>query len=284
VKLGIILFLIFAGFLALDVLLASVFDDAWTALFFLNIVVGQLTLICVWGTLVEGTFWVRFPWTILLLVISWAALAFGAYLDLPSPRAQLAPALVLGLGMVWFYGFAISYIPLKIAAWVFGWKITQAGSVSSSVASTRYAIRDIMIGTAILAVVLSIGRILIPGALPPWSSVLKASGLDRLDVLIAFLIFSIVGLAVKLPCIWIALAMTREKVFSRSVAWFFLSGLLGLIEFLIISSVIGRMGPRVGVEICAGLISGHMAMAAIMIGVLYVLRLNGYQLSRSVSK
>jgi hypothetical protein len=78
--------------------------------------------------------------------------------------------------------------------------------------------------------------------------------------------------------------MTREKVFSRSVAWFFLSGLLGLIEFLIISSVIGRMGPRVGVEICAGLISGHMAMAAVMIGVLYVLRLNGYQLSRSVSK
>ena len=82
--------LIFVGFLILDVILPLFFEDEnffWVVL--LNVVVAQLTLLCIWGTLVEGTFLIRIPWTILLLVISWAALAYGVYLQQGAMKLSL---------------------------------------------------------------------------------------------------------------------------------------------------------------------------------------------------
>ena len=266
---------IFAAFLALDAMLPSYFGGdnyAWGIM--LNVAVAQLTLLCVWGTLVEGTFWFRVPWTILLLTISWAALAFGVFLNQGPVDSQV----ILALGLVWFFGFAVSYIPLKIAAWLFGWRITQAKTLRLA-GSNQYAIRDMMIGTAILAFVISIGRFLIPGELPPWSAVLKASFLDRQEPIIAFGLFGIVSLAVKLPCIWISLAMAREKVVFWGIAWTLFSGLLGLAEFVLLSVLVG-LGKREWFQFLSGLVLGHMAMAAIMIAVLCFLRLCGYGMSR----
>ncbi len=77
-----------------------------------------------------------------------------------------------------------------------------------------------MIGTALLALVLAIGRAWLPGNLPTWSSVLDASGLNRMENVTIFLIFSVVSLIVTLPCIWIALA-ARKHVLPMAVGWFF---------------------------------------------------------------
>ena len=49
------------------------------------------------------------------------------------------------------------------------------------------------------------------------------------------------------------------------------SGLLGLLEFGLISSVLGPPG-REAIKVCFALVVGHMAMAAVMIGVLFFLR------------
>ena len=175
----------FTGYIAIDVLTPCYFDDPWPAVFLMIQVVGQLTLICVWGTLVEGTFWFRLPWTLLLLVISWAALCYGFYIE----NGQISSANILAMGLVWLYGFAISYLPLKIAAWLFRWRIRLVSTETETTVSKNYAVRDIMIGTAILAVTLAIGRRLMPGELPKWQAVLAESGLDAPTNVTAFFDF-----------------------------------------------------------------------------------------------
>ena len=267
--------LIFTGFIGLDVLIASCFTNPGPAIFMMILVVGQLTLICVWGTLVEGTFWFRLPWTILLLVISWSALCYGLYLD----QGYVMSAEIMGMGLVWLYGFVISYVPLKIAAWLFGWRISFVSEHQSASDSGRYAIRDIMLGTTILAVTLAIGRQFMPSELPQWSDVLRASGLDKSDMLIAFLLFSIISLFVKLPCIWIALASLNSKVLLRSLIWIVCSAALGLLEMGLLMVIVGGTGPDTG-EVLISLTLGHSAMAAMMIAVLYVLRCFGYRMTR----
>jgi len=139
--------------------------------------------------------------------------------------------------------------------------------------------RDMMIGTAILGVVMAIGRLLIPGELPSWIEVLRASGLERPQTVTVLSIFSVVSLVVKLPCVWIALAMTKEKVIAHGTVWIFTSGLIGLLEFGILCTVVGPPGGD-GAAILFGMIVGHTLMAAVMIGVLYFLRLYGYGMTR----
>ena len=83
------------------------------------------------------------------------------------------------------------------------------------------------------------------------------------------------SLIVKLPCIWIALATPRVRFLRTAIGWVVVSGLLGLLEFGLISSVLGPPG-REAIKVCFALVVGHMAMAAVMIGVLFFLRFFGY--------
>jgi hypothetical protein len=202
-------------------------------------------------------------------------LCFGVYLD----NGLITPAEVMGMGLVWFYGFAVSFVPLKIAAWLFGWKIWFVGEDRAAETQGRYGIRDMMVGTSVLALALAIGRAFIPGELPSWSQVLRASGLESYEALLALFLFSIISLVVKLPCIWIALATPRDKVVSRSGFWILCSAGLGCVETVLLAVLVGITGSELG-EILLGLVAGHAAMAALMIVVLYGLRSFGYRMTR----
>ena len=269
---------IIGGFLIVDVLMPQFFGPHLNIVFWLvllNVVVAQLTLICIWGTLVEGTFWVRVPWTALQLVISWAALSWGVHLQQGS---AIDPAAIPSLGLVWLFGFIVSYLPLKMFAWLLGWRIRQAKGPAPA-PSSHYAIRDMMIGTALLAVVMAIGRLLIPGDLPTWAQTLNASGFDQIERILLLSIFSVISLVVKLPCIWIALAMAKEKIVFRGVVWIVVSGLIAMLEFGILCTAVGPPGSE-WLKVLVGIILGHMVMAAVMLGVLYFLRCYGYSMSR----
>lgn len=276
IQLAVLVGVLFAVFVAMDMLMSSCFHDAWSGVFMMNIVVAQLTLICIWGTLVEGTFWIRLPWTILLLVISWGALCYGVKLD----HGVISSAEVWGMGLVWVYGFVVSYIPLKLAAWLFGWRIFQKDKPDRGAQVNRYAIRDMMMGTAILAVTLAIGRQFMPGDWPTWSAVLTESGLDDPLPVFAMVLFSIISLIVKLPCIWIALAISKEKIPRYSLIWIVCAGVLGFVELGILAAVVKTLGRSETLQFMFGLVLGHLAMAVIMIGVLCVLRRFGYRTSR----
>lgn len=277
-KLGISVGLIFLCFLGLDMALIQLFRSQWFSFVVVNAAAAQLTLLCIWGTLVEGTFWVRLPWTVLLLVISWAAIVVGVRLDYGR---VLLPEEVLAPGLVWFFGFVVSFVPLKIAAWGFGWRISQRMSPGKE-DDGRYAIRDMMIGTAFLAVVLAIGKAWVPGELPTLEAVLRQSLLYQPEFVIAFSIFSFLSLVVKLPCIWIALATGREKLIGRSISWILISGVIGVVEFFLFCAVLGPPGTN-WLKPALAIAVGHMLMAVLMIGVLCVLRSFGYRIRRKRS-
>jgi len=276
VLLTVVVGVLFAFFIAMDVLTPACFHDAWSGVFMMNMVIAQLTLICIWGTLVEGTFWIRLPWTILLLVISWSAICVGVMMD----RGTVRTAEVLAMGLVWIYGFMISYIPLKLAAWLFGWRISQKAKQNPSTQTNRYAIRDMMLGTALLAIALGIGRQFLQGDWPTWATVLSTSRMDDGPTLIGLFLFSIISLVVKLPCIWIALAIPKGKIPLYSIVWIVCSGLLGLVELGILIALIGQPRGSEMHEFIFGLVVGHAAMAVVMIIALCALRPLGYRLNR----
>ena len=136
-----------------------------------------------------------------------------------------------------------------------------------------------MIGTAILAVIFAIGRMLLPGDLPSWEEVISRSGLGGPQLLTVMFIFSVVSLIVKLPCIWIALAIPLSKVKQYSICWIAGAAVLGLFEIGLLTFVLHSSGPD-QLEVTIALMLGHASMAAIMIGVLYLLRSFGYRMSR----
>lgn len=269
-----LLAIFFYGFLMVDAALSHALREP-SGLVLTHLAVAQLTLICIWGTLVDGTFWVRLPWTLLMLVVSWSAIVYGIYLHHGAQFNSTATAWALALG--WSYGFIISYVPLKLAAWAFGWRIKHVRSEESET-KKNFAIRDMMIGTTLLAVALAIGRAWLPGDFPTWTSVLRASGFNRIEPVIVVLIFSFVSLIVKLPCIWIALA-AQKRALRLAIGWVFISGVIGFLEPLLVFTMFG--GTRnVILELCFYLCVGHMAMAAAMLVVLGCLRQFGYSMTR----
>ena len=268
------------GFLIADLCAAPLFDSAIPALVVLNIVVAQLTLICVWGTLVRGAFWVRLPWTLFLLTVSWGFLCWGLHLSeflKEYPFAIRQPInQMLGLGLLWFYGFLVSFIPLKIAAALFRWQIIHP---SSEKATAQYAIRDMMVGTGLLAASLGLGRLLLPDQSPSWHGVLVASGLGEMEPLFAIIVYSFASLLVKLPCIWIALASPTERLWRHIGLWSPYCLLLTITEYVILVSVLGPGGDG---EVFWGMIIGHQLMGGAVFAVLIGLRRMGYRLERAL--
>ena len=98
-------------------------------------------------------------------------------------------------------------------------------------------------------------------------------------MLLHFLIFSVISLIVKLPCIWIALAAPKSKLPWQAIGWCFCAGLFGLLELIIFVVSFGDLGSNLD-QFFFALTLGHSAMAATMIAVLYVLRSFGYRMSR----
>lgn len=266
------------AFFIADVATPIWFDDPLPAMLILGVVTAQLTVICVWGTLVRGTFWIRLPWTLLLLVISWCAFAWG--ITMRDGRADTA--LLLGIAVIWMLGFVTSFVPLKIAAMCFRWQIVQESADHHDAKKDfRYAIRDIMIGTLLLAVSMGIGRAMLPYENIHFARALEASGLVNAQACILIAIFGVVSLLVKLPCIWISLGEKADKIISRIGMWSVYCLGLAIFEIGLLIALLGSPGNQ-SADLFAGMILSHQVMGAIILGVCLALRGLGYHLERSV--
>ncbi|MEM9588638.1 MAG: hypothetical protein AAGA03_15255, partial [Planctomycetota bacterium] len=266
------------GFLIADVATPTWFESPFSAMLALGIVTAQLTVICVWGTLVRGTFWIRLPWTILLLVVSWCGFALGITLENGSPDIDA----MLATAALWSFGFVTSVVPLKIAALCFRWQIVQVTAYDKNPERrSSFAIRDLLIGTLFLAVTMGIGRAMLPGDGISISRALQASSLDEAEPLFAVTLFGVVSLLVKLPCIWISLGERSEKIMSRIGIWIPYCFALTVFEIGLLVAVLGDPGDE-SVEVFSGMIISHQLMGAIMLGVCLTLRGLGYRLERSM--
>lgn len=268
------------GFFIADVATPTCFEDPFPAMLALGVVTAQLTVICVWGTLVRGTFWIRLPWTLLLLVLSWCGFAWGITIENGKPDTES----ILGTAVFWMFGFVTSFVPLKIAALCFRWQIVQDSEDNQNAGrDASYTIRDIMIGTLLLALSMGIGRALLPDEDISFTRALHASNLNDPELLIAITIYGIVSLLVKLPCIWISLGEKAEKIKSRIGLWVVYCLVLAIVEIGLLIAVLGNPGGQ-SEELFAGMIISHQIMGAIMLGVCLALRGLGYQLERSLSR
>ena len=274
VGLGFLILLCCIGFLIADVLTAHLFDDPFPAMIILNVITAQLTLVCVWGTLVQGTFWVRLPWTLLLLVVSWCALAVGAAWEFSGTHVEQ----VLGIGFLWSFGFVASFVPLKIAAVAFGWRIVQTSTQGEQL--VQYSIRDMMIGTLLLAVTMAIGRAVLPDEPIDLQLALRSSGLGDGEPLFAICVFGVISLLVKLPCIWIALAQDNEKLPASIAIWSGYCVILTILELAVLSIFLGVPSGESGLVL--GMLIGHQLMGGIVLAVCLALRGLGYRLQRAL--
>jgi hypothetical protein len=265
------------GFFIADLATPICWREPFTAMLSLAVITAQLTVICVWGTLVRGTFLVRLPWTLLLLLISWSGFALGIQFESGSANIDE----ILSTAFLWLFGFVTSFVPLKIAALCFGWQIIQDSVVDQRKRKdSGYTIRDLMLGTLLLAASLGIGRMMLPYEEIDLIRVIQASFfLDR-DAVLVLSIFGVISLLVKLPCIWISLAEKREKIPFKIGIWVFYCFALAILEIVIFNALFGAPGSDVA-ELYAGIILGHQVMGAIMLFVCLALRGLGYRMERS---
>ncbi|MEM6474305.1 MAG: hypothetical protein AAF802_32525, partial [Planctomycetota bacterium] len=242
-------------------------------------VTAQLTVICVWGTLVEGSFWIRLPWTLLLLVISWCGFAWGIQLERGRNVDSMLP-----VAFFWTIGFLTSFVPLKIAAMGFRWRITGQSTRSEVLdRDGRYSIRDMMLGTLLLAISMAIGRVMLVGEeeIDFGTAFIM---LNEPGAILTLAVFGVVSLLVKMPCIWIALGAEREKAPSYIVLWTFYCVLLAAVEILIFIAIVGGPPGDVLVELCGGIVLGHLVMGAVTLFVCLCLRGLGYKLERAICR
>lgn len=263
-------------FLIIDVAVPSWFEDPVPALIGINIVTAQLTVICIWGTLVRGTFWIRLPWTFLLLVVSWYALAWGISIEQSGVRETNA---ILGCGLIWLIGFVASFIPLKVAALCFRWQILQPEDAETK-RRKGYAVKDIMIGTMLLAGVMAVGKLILPNDAVSLKGVVSSSGLDQPELVIAITIFAVVSLLIKLPCIWVAMAARKRFLWGYTGILFVYAFVLAIIEVVLFAMLIGEIPS----ELVSGMILGHLLMVAVMLAICMSLRGLGYRMERSIGK
>ena len=266
-------------FFAVDAVVPIFFREAIPALFCVGVVTAQLTVICVWGTLVRGTFWVRLPWTLFLLVISWCGLALGvSFLGAEESRADaVIVEMQASVGFLWAFGFLMSYLPLKVVAVCFKWEIVQEHvNQDKKYQPDRYGIREMMLGIAMLAISMGIVRSLVPADGISLMGALERSIFGNAAAMISTTVFGVVSLIVKLPCIWIGLGQKQQRIVQSTIAWVFLSLLITLVEDAILFSVF-RTQPHHN-EVVGGLAMCHLVMGGVILGLCLALRSMGYRL------
>ncbi len=266
------------GFFIADILTPICFRTPFLALLCIGVITAQLTVICVWGTLVHGTLLVRLPWTFLLLVLSWCGFVLGIHLY----PGTYGPDATIEAAITWIFGFVVSFIPLKIAALCFGWQIVQSRTADpSNRRDSRYSIADMMIGTLLIALSLGIVRAILPVTGINLFEAMRSSLFNQAEGLTVITIFSVVSLLVKLPCIWISLGEQRSKVLSRIGIWIVYCLGLAIAEIVLLNLLLGAPGGDVS-ELYAGIILSHQLMGAVMLLVCLALRGLGYRIERSL--
>ena len=286
-KIGLLAFMGISSviFFAVDAALPLSFDEAIPALLCLAVVTAQLTVICVWGTLVRGTFWVRLPWTLFLLVISWCGLALGvSFVGAQESRADAEVVeMQASVGLVWAFGFLMSYLPLKLVAVFFKWEIVQRHvNRHKQYQPKRYGIREIMVGIAMLAISMGIVRSLVPADGISVIGALERSIFGNAEMLLTTTVFGVVSLIVKLPCIWIGLGEKQENILRSTILWVFLCILLTLLEIVILFVLLGA--PPAPDEVIGGLVMCHLIMGGVILGLCLALRSMGYRLIHVVAE
>ena len=277
---SLLLLFVAIGFLVFDVFAPVLFDDTSVpaGTLTLAVVTAQLTMICVWGALVHGSFVVRFPWSLLLLVISFYAFALGVRLF--TWQVSQIVRRQFFIGFFWLMGFVVSFVPLKVMAVISGWRVGVVDLPSSSGKSdSQYGTRQMMLGVTFLAVTMGLIRLaFVYQDINVWS--LVSSVVYDLGVALpALLAFFVVSLLINVPCVWISLAQQRRYLLFSLMGWGVYCLCMTALELVCLAWIASGLPGWIGSDVAWFFIS-HQLMGGLILVCCLVLRGMGYTLRR----
>ena len=241
-----------------------------------NIVTAQLTLICVWGVLIRGTFLRRLPWTALLLLTICSAFSGGIGLI----------CFVGGFNLKWSYsremfsyflvGFAglvaFNFVCLKLSAAFFRWQISDHSIASTKMQVNRSLsirrITGVSLGILALSVVVIVLSVLMPEG---WT------GDSALEISLRYFAicypFCVIAPLVTLPSIWITLGVNKIGILCKGLVLLGYCSIMATLEFYL-----AGLDPRANFETATWAVSGNLFLCVIVFSMCLLLRGLGYRL------
>ncbi len=247
-----------------------------------GICIGQVTLICVWAALAPGSALLRLPWSLSLGVLMWYGLILGnhigywrtshsltaySYVD-PISRTE-----TLTIGAMVVIAIAVMQTPLWLAGALFRWKLVWVDESAVS-ARNQFQLRHLLMGTVLLAVLLAMGRQIMP----------STGEFGIVSDSEAWLLFSaiLVGstLSVTVPAVAVGLMAVKTPRWLITLGWLFYCGTLSALQLVLLSIM---FGPTPGAELAEPLVVIFLINAVqggSVFVCLYILRRIGLQLVR----
>ena len=225
---------------------------------------AQLNLIAVWAALAPGRLLVRIPWSLVLLTAVWFALIFGKTLLNHRSEKEISD-----LGTLLLAGFCVIQIPMWIARQFLGWQLIHSKNPRSG--KRNFSISELMLGTFVLALLLGLGRALLP-------SDDLTLGMSDNTLLALGTALIVTNLFVVVPVIW--LSYRKQNVWG---AWVFANLLASAFEFAALIAVLGSPGSD-GFNIFLALLMINLTQCAVVIAVMSLMKAHGFQLKKISNK
>ena len=225
-------------------------------------VFAQTAIAATWAAFGPGPFMWRLPLSLTWLALLTVAIGISGVLHEGSSEDFVI------VGMLLLSQWLLLQFPLWAAAIGFGIQLRHADEIESESAAsqTQFGIRQLMLVTAIVAVLLGIGRI----AIPP---VVEQEGfIQQVGPILVFL--AVAEVAITFPLVLAALLRRRAFVGVMLA--------LGLIVVVTICEIpLMRMASAGGSSSILQVVALNFGTVAWMVIVLSIVRSNGYSLTRT---
>lgn len=257
---------VFVDFIGIPVVLAS--ESYVLATLFGGTVAGQAGLIAIWAVLGPRRWFVRLPAALAVAALLLALLGAGMAIETHLPWSDIGHAFLF-LPMV----FLAVPLPLWVRRFVGGWRIVRGDAEPELFASgsRQFNLQDLLGATVVLAIMLGL------------ASVGLAEEGEMGETWIPLFLFCLGGAVwsafCTLPCLW-ACFVARDKARSALAIAGCLVGITAILV-VVVSAFAGRGPPA---ELVVAFFLFHAALVGVMLGVLHLLRANGYVLHRAGRK
>ena len=238
--------------------------EAFPAGVMLGTLFGQVSLAAAWTALGPLRLVVRLP-----LAAAWIA---GLILLVAAGEDQMQLQGLLILGGAFSGQWLLVQIPLWMLVRIYGLRIALEGEAAAlSASDQQFGIRQLMILTAIVAVVFGAGRLLLGGL--KWDT---NQGNDFFEIARAYAVIVAVNALITLP-ILAAVLLPRRAAAASILAVLFALAMAGVELSLLHLLAVG--GPR---ELWPIIVTKNVVQCAWVLPIVAILRAGGYRLvSRS---
>jgi hypothetical protein len=244
-------------------------DNAvWIPASLIGVCIAQVTLVAAWAVFAPGNIVVRWPWALLLGLMSWYVLVFGQY---ESDR-YYDPANTIMLGLTLLVGVTVLQVPLWITKRVFRVHLLAPGDDPELVGRRplQFELKHLLIGTLIFAVALSPIRVLLP------KQQTVGSFLPDRELLVILVAVIVVDLVATLPCFWGGFA-SSPGVWRLAIGWAAYILVVTLMETAIFCNFLrgGRWS-----EVFFVMFPVNVSQGAVVFAVMRIYRTLGFRLER----